>query len=433
MALESGASLNDEDKELLAKLNITEQELYLEVFAYVLSDTINDKITECMKNLGIIKEVETPAVETPAEPVVEAPAEPVVETPAEPKATNKAQKLENRINNLIEKLENETNPIRRQLYTARIAWLSDKFANALKIQQIKEEFDRRRTVQKAENLGKQTTQKIGEAALQVQIEDLREQISDEKKKLQPKFDPESPKFIFKSELARYDNIESLLAEIESTPDGAIIAEKIRATVAAKEAAGVPELESKLGELETKLAGEKSGTIGRRLEEMDSMRKLKDEERSLVSTEKKGLFKRIGDWGKALAEKWNDRKREKDAIKDIKAEGAELVGMYQADVDTLAQENAEKIADLKRQIAELEAQTKAAKASVETFKNNDIAQGDKRRIDQQRQTSRVARAEKFREDLTNIRENTQVDFKPKAGETQVASVDKGEQGDDEPEV
>lgn len=418
MALRSAGLLDDEEKALLSKLGISEKDFFLEVTGAVTNNTIVAKIDQCMKELGIIQEV----------------AEPEVETPDGPKATNKAQKLENRINNLIEKFEKETNPIWRQIYTARIAWLNEKFANALKIQQIKEEFAQRRTVKRAENLGKQTTQKIDKTALEVQIAGLKEQINDENKKLQPRFDPESPRFIFKSELARHDNnIESLLAEIESTESGAIIAQKIRDTVAAKKEAGVPDLKNRLGELEKKLAEEKGATIGRKVEEISGMGKLVQEELSLVSTEKKGILTRIADWGKALKSKWDERKKVKDAISAIREDSKEIIENYQEDVDTSVSNKKAQIAELKRQIAELEKGIEADKASVETFRTRvrEGAKGDKTVIQQEKAKNQAARASEFRAGLTDIRDTTKVDFTPKAGATpETPSVDENEQEDEE---
>ena len=114
--------------------------------------------------------------EEPYELAVETTDEPVAETREEPAAPDKATRIENKINGLIQKFEQEKNPIIRQIYSARISWLNEKFANALIMQQIREEFAHRRTVTKAENLGKQTNEKIGRVALEVQIAELKEQL-----------------------------------------------------------------------------------------------------------------------------------------------------------------------------------------------------------------------------------------------------------------
>lgn len=367
----------------------------------------------------------------PEEPVVE---EPALEETRETTSSDKATRLENKINGLIQKFEQEKNPIIRQIYSARISWLNEKFANALIMQQIREEFAHRRTVTKAQNLGKQTNEKIGRAALEVQIAELKEQISDEKKKFQPRFDPESSRFIFKSELARHQNdLDSLLTEIQGTPDGAIIAQKIKDTVAAKEAAGVPELESRLGELQGKLSEEKGATIGRKVEQIGSMGKLVQEELSLVSTEKKGIFTRIADWGKALKAKWDERKKEKEAIKGIKAEDAELVGLYQKEVNLTVAEKEAQIAELKRQIASLQEGIEADKASVATYKAQVIGgeKGEKRAIDNLMGQRHTERASAFRETLSNLKTNIHVDITPKAGaENPVHENNEHDEHDDE---
>lgn len=404
---------NISEKRLLASLGINYEEFIKEIEEIGKFQDRWDKIQEAGREM----QQEELRVGEPYELAVETTDEPVAETREEPAAPDKATRIENKINGLIQKFEQEKNPIIRQIYSARISWLNEKFANALIMQQIREEFAHRRTVTKAENLGKQTNEKIGRVALEVQIAELKEQISDEKKKFQPRFDPESPRFIFKSELARYQNdLDSLLTEIQGTPDGAIIAQKIRDTVAAKETAGVPELESRLGELQGKLSEEKGATIGRKVEQIGSMGKLVQEELSLVSTEKKGILTRISDWGKALKAKWDERKKEKEAIKGIKAEDAELVGLYQEDVNLTVAEKEAKIAELKRQIASLQEEIKADKASVDTYKAQVIGgeKGEKRAIDNLMGQNHTERASAFRETLSNLRTNTHVDTTPKAG-------------------
>lgn len=231
---------------------------------------------------------------------------------------NKIEELKAKVANLCEKILNEPNRFKKQMYRQRFDRLCEKIDSEIAIRKIKEEYD--------EKIGDLDSKK--EDALNEKIQntitnnaniDFSEASIAEKRK----YDYDSPKFMFdRNEVIKKGGLDSFIEYLEESgnPDFIIAAKKIK------------EVEIEKINLEGYYEAEelnKSRNIER--EHKKAVKEVKKEENKLIKKEKGNIFSRIGNFFKSIGQGI------KNYFDEKKAEKAEVSKFYEQRVQKEAED------------------------------------------------------------------------------------------------
>lgn len=269
------------------------------------------------------KELEEPVIEDKAETKVD---EEVDKNSMSPKAL----KLEEKINELCEKLEKEENIFKRHINMFKLKNLSDRLQQEIDKQNIHKKYDLLRE-------GKDRKKEIDEKDLLTKINQLEEEMKYYKNYLRSnrEYNISSKDFIYpKNYVERLGGIEELQEKLKST-------DKTNGEYAAKKIQEVEETKKKLKSLQKRLS-KASETLDGLDEKYDKYEKrYNKEERSLIIA-KNNPFNRIKGWFKnaygQINEFFEERKENKELSRQEKQEIKEMNEEYRK----MAEEQKEEI-------------------------------------------------------------------------------------------
>ena len=145
------------------------------------------------------------------------------------KKENKNQKLIEKVDNVIEKLNAEKNPFKRAFYTVKLEMLNARIQKEIDIREIKEKYEKEKEerLEEANNAIRGNTKgKFNSIKTRNYYENKMEELSD--------FDPKSRNFAFKDELDMAGgDIEKMLNELHDSGNNEI-ALKIEEAIEARE-------------------------------------------------------------------------------------------------------------------------------------------------------------------------------------------------------
>lgn len=277
----------------------------------------------------------------------------------------KSQKLFDKVNKLIEKIEKEKSPFIRHLLSFKVKLLRNRIQREIDLQNIKEnsEATLEELKYKKEKFESESIDTISELAALIKSKERQLRANEE-------YDTESPYFIYpKKYVEQSGGVQALTDKLKQSqnPESQRAAKKIED--ANKLRTEIEELSNQLADKQKEL--DDSGNIFKKEEE-----RIKRQELALTVVNKVNIFARIGNFFRTFGEQAKEYFAERRENKEIKAqqkkEEAELYEQY---------------AEVK---AQLEAQYKEAKAQLHQQYAEDSA-------NRQAQNSRSA-AQSFRDSL-----------------------------------
>lgn len=277
----------------------------------------------------------------------------------------KSQKLFDKVNKLIEKIENEKSPFMRHLLSFKVKLLRNRIQREIDLQNIKEnsEASLEELKYRKEKFESESIDTISELAALIRSKENQLRANEE-------YDTESPYFIYpKKYVEQSGGVQALTDKLKQS-------QNLESQMAAKRIADATKLREEIDDLSKQLSDKQKG-----LEDSGKLfgkeeRGIKRQELALTVVNKVNIFSRIGNFFKTFGEQAKEYFAERRENKEIKAqqkkEEAELYEQY---------------AELKAQI---EAQYKEAKAQIHQQYAED-------KSNRQAQNSRSA-AQSFRDSI-----------------------------------
>ena len=296
---------------------------------------------------------------------------------------DKAQKLTDKVNKLIEKLENETNIVKRTMYSIKAKMLIEKLNRTIELQEMKELFAQNK-MDRANNLEKEKWE------LRSDIISIRLQIAEKEKELakRKEYDIDSNKFMFgKEEVEKYGGIDEYIELLEGSgkSDQKIVASTIRDVEYIKGEIDrlLEEMQAKKDELSNK--------------EDEHKKEDKNEHKELVKAgikNKIGIFSRISSLFKnvksSIKESIEERNAKKIILEASEEKNAVLMDEYNEELRKSQEVFEKEVEKLKEE--------RAKRAQEITGKYEDKKQEQSECRDEALSENKKMRANSFKEEL-----------------------------------
>lgn len=281
----------------------------------------------------------------------------------------KAQKLYDKVNKLIEKIEQEKNPLMRHILSFKVKMLVNKIQRELDIQAIRENSANALKELKLDqsDFENETLDNISELSALIESKNRQLRANEE-------YDYESPYFIYpKKYVEKNGGIKSLTTTLKNSP-------KPDSQNAAKRIELASRLRKEIDELSDKLKEEQEYLKASSIVYNKEQRKIKGQELALTVAKKANIFSRIGNFFKSFGEQtriYFEEKRENKAIRAKKAkEENELHELYLAQKAELEEKMkaAQSIIDEKYKMQTSDKQSENARNTAKAFRTEIFLQG-----------------------------------------------------------
>ncbi len=237
----------------------------------------------------------------------------------------KSQKLYNKVNDLVTKIENEPNVIKRTLYSIKAKLVLAKIQRQIDIQDIRDKYDTDRNQNDLDA-------EIAELDTRDDIIDLTSRINTLQDiiNINSDYDYESSRFMFgKSDVERKGGIDNYIKRLRQSG-------RIQQVDAASQMQYVENLKRELRAKQAELADKQGILAGIDKDRKDKNRASKVEETALVVNKKINIFARISNFFKKIVEGIKEGKTQSQAVKNEKAKGIERTeGQMETRKDALA--------------------------------------------------------------------------------------------------
>lgn len=256
-----------------------------------------------------------PAVEPEPTHTPAPAAEPVPQPESQPRS-EKAQKLINKIDKLIAKVEQEKSPVKRHVLSFKIKMLQNKIQKELDLQNLKEEYELKREDIRRKREQEEITASEAIPEITANIKFLKNILYSNEE-----YDYGSSNFMYPEDyVQKVGGIDNLAQKLKSSS-------KIASQDAARKIEEMSNARQKLKEFEDDLAEQqKALKNGDRNFKIDNM-KLKFEETALIVKDKVNIFSKIGNFFGTMKDEvksyFGERKEYKELAKLQKAKEAEI--------------------------------------------------------------------------------------------------------------